>query len=60
MIIVNDLSPYQDTQVLHLFRENEEPLGWTLGDIKDISPTIPQHRVFPETMLIFIMIDKEG
>jgi len=48
MIIVNDLNPGQETQVLDLPMENQEALGWTIGDIRGISPTIVQHRIHVE------------
>ena len=31
-----------------LLRESKEALGWTLGDIKGISPSIVQHRIHLE------------
>jgi len=34
--------------MLNLLRENKEALGWTLGDIKGISPVIVQHRIHLE------------
>jgi len=40
MILANHLTLDQEKQVLDLLRENREALGWTLGDIRGISPTI--------------------
>jgi len=40
MIIANDLNLDQETQVLDLLMENQEALGWTLGDIRGISATL--------------------
>ena len=48
MIISNDLNPNQETQVLHLLKEDEEALAWSLGDIRGISPTIVQHIIHLE------------
>jgi len=31
--------------LIALLRGNKEALGWTLGDIKGISPSIVQHRI---------------
>ena len=31
--------------MISLLRENKEAPGWTLGDIKGISPFIVQHRI---------------
>ena len=48
VIHTNDLNSDQESQVLDLLRENQEALGWTLGDIHCISPTIVQHRIHLE------------
>ena len=45
MILTHDLAPNQEREVLDLVRENQQPLGWILGDIRCISPTIVQHRI---------------
>jgi len=45
MILANDLTLDQEKQVLDLLRENQEALGWTLGGIRGISPTIVQHCI---------------
>jgi len=34
--------------LITLLRENTEAIGWTLGDIKGISPSIGQHRIHLE------------
>jgi len=31
--------------LIALLKENKEAIGWTLGDIKGISPSIVQHRI---------------
>ena len=48
MILANHLTLDQEKQVLDLLKENQEALGWTLGDIRGIRPTIMQHRVHLE------------
>jgi len=45
VIIANDLNSDQEIEVLDLLRENQDALGWTLGGIKGITPTIMQHRI---------------
>jgi len=40
VIIASDLDQHQEEKLLNLLRENKEALGWTLGDIKGISPTV--------------------
>jgi len=34
--------------LIALLRDDKEAIGWTLGDIKDISPLIVQHRIYLE------------
>ena len=48
VIIASDLDGDQETKLIALLRENKEALGWTLGDIKGISPSIVQHRIHLE------------
>ena len=48
IIIASDLDGDQETKLIALLRENKEALGWTLGDIKGISPSIVQHRIHLE------------
>ena len=48
MIIVSDLNEDQDSKLLKVLKENKEAIGWTLGDIKGISPSIVQHRIHLE------------
>jgi len=38
----------QEDKLISLLRENKEALGWTLGDIKGISPSIVQHKTHLE------------
>jgi len=45
VIIASDLNQDQQEKLIDLLRENKEALGWTLGDIKGISPLIMQHRI---------------
>ena len=60
MILANNLTLDQEKQVLDLLRENQEALGWTLGDIRGISPTIVHTTFILRTMLSPIEIGKEG
>ena len=45
VIISADLDPIQEEELLTILRENQEALGWTMADIKGISPSIVQHRI---------------
>jgi len=40
VIIASDLNRDQEEKLFDLLRENKEAIGWTLGDIKGISPSI--------------------
>jgi len=40
IIITSDLDRDQGDKLIPLLKENKEALGWTLGDIKGISPSI--------------------
>ena len=42
MIISTDLDSSQEGKLLN---ENKEALGWTMANIKGISPSIVQHRI---------------
>jgi len=48
VIIASDLDRDQEDKLIYFLRENKEALGWTLGDIKDYSPSILQHRIHLE------------
>jgi len=48
VIIASDLDREQEDKLITLLRENKEALGWTLRDIKGISPFIVQHRIYLE------------
>jgi len=48
VIISSDLTEEQGEKLLTVLRENKEAIGWTLGDIKGISPSIVQHKIYLE------------
>jgi len=48
IIITSNLDRDQEDKLIALLRENKEAMGWTLGDIKGISPSIVQHRIHLE------------
>ena len=45
VIISSDLTTDQKEALLDVLRENMEAIGWTMADIKGISPTIVLHRI---------------
>ncbi|XP_074325904.1 uncharacterized protein LOC141663927 [Apium graveolens] len=44
-IIASNLTPSQEEELLIVLRENKEAIGWSIFDIKGISPTVVQHRI---------------
>ena len=45
MIIASHLTEQQEEDLLAVLRESREAIGWTMADIKGISPSIVQHRI---------------
>ncbi|XP_077237313.1 uncharacterized protein LOC143878987 [Tasmannia lanceolata] len=45
VIIVADLTSTQDEELIKLLKDNKEDIGWTMADIKGISPSIVQHHI---------------
>ena len=45
VIVASNLSRNQEEALLNLLRKNKEAIGWTVADIKGISPAICQHRI---------------
>ncbi|KAL5827957.1 hypothetical protein ACOSQ3_019799 [Xanthoceras sorbifolium] len=48
VIISSELSVEQDEKLLNLLREHKSALGWTIADIKGISPLVCSHRIHLE------------
>ena len=46
--IASDLDRGQEDKLITLLREDKEAVGWTLEDIRGISPSIVQHRIHLE------------
>jgi len=45
IIIASHLTEQQEEDLLAILRENREAIGWTMADIKEINPSIIQHRI---------------
>ena len=45
MIIASHLTKKQEKDLLTVLRKNREAIGWTIADIKGISPSIVQHWI---------------
>ena len=48
IIISSELSVVQGEKVLKMLNEHKSVLGWTVADIKGISPLICSHRIHLE------------
>ncbi|XP_031382022.1 uncharacterized protein LOC116196442 [Punica granatum] len=48
IIISSSLTGDQEQQLLSVLREHKEAIGWTIADIKGISPLICTHRIMLE------------
>ena len=48
MIIASDLVDAQEEKLLDILREHKEAIGWTIEDIKRISPSVVMHKVHLE------------
>ncbi|MDP0919621.1 hypothetical protein Q6272_31745, partial [Klebsiella pneumoniae] len=48
VIISSLLSDSQEKRLLNVLSEYKEAIGWTLADIKGISPTLCMHKIYLE------------
>jgi len=48
VITASDLDRDQEDKLIALLRQNKEVIGWNLGDIKGITPSIVQHKIHLE------------
>jgi hypothetical protein len=48
VIIAADLNEAQEQKLLDVFKEHKEAIGWSIGDIKGISPTMVMHKIHLE------------
>ncbi|CAN6579032.1 unnamed protein product [Malus baccata var. baccata] len=48
VIIAADLSSTEEDKLLHILRSYQDAIGWTIADIKGISPTICMHKILIE------------
>ena len=45
VIVVASLTPGEEEKLLRVLREHRTALGWTISDIKGISPSICMHKI---------------
>jgi hypothetical protein len=48
VIIASDLINTQEEELLDVLREYKEAIGWTIDDIKGISPSLVMHKIHIE------------
>jgi hypothetical protein len=48
VIIASDLKDNQEEELLEVLREHKEAIGWTIEDIKGISPSLVMHKIHLE------------
>jgi hypothetical protein len=48
VFIASDLPVAQEENVLDVLREHKEAIGWTIEDIKEISPSVVMHKIHLE------------
>ncbi|XP_021751645.1 uncharacterized protein LOC110717300 [Chenopodium quinoa] len=48
VIIASNLTPNQEQKLVHVLKEHKIALGWTVANIKGISPSMCQHRILLE------------
>ncbi|XP_031393661.1 uncharacterized protein LOC116205261 [Punica granatum] len=48
VIISKELTKVQEEQLIQVLKENQTAIGWTLADIKGISPSVCMHRILLE------------
>jgi hypothetical protein len=48
VIIASDLVDAQEEKLLDVLKEHKEAIGWTIEDIKEISPSVVMHKIHLE------------
>jgi hypothetical protein len=48
VIIASNLIDAQEEELLEVLREHKEATGWTIEDIKGISPLLVMHKIYLE------------
>ena len=50
VIVAASLTPKEEEKLLCVLKEHRTALGWTISDIKDISPSICMHKILMEEL----------
>ncbi|KAG5553970.1 hypothetical protein RHGRI_011741 [Rhododendron griersonianum] len=48
VIIASDLDDTQEEKLLNVLKEHKEAIGWSINDIKGVSPSLVMHRIHLE------------
>ena len=48
VLISFDLDDGQELELLNVLRDHKEVIGWSIGDIKGINPTVVMHKIHLE------------
>ena len=48
VIIASDLNADQEDQLIKILKEQKEAIGWTIADLKGISPSFVMHMIYLE------------
>ncbi|XP_050104654.1 uncharacterized protein LOC126584261 [Malus sylvestris] len=48
VIIASDLNPNEEDKLMRVLKESKTAIGWSIADIKGISPTMCMHRILLE------------
>ncbi|CAN6697883.1 unnamed protein product [Malus baccata var. baccata] len=48
VIIASDLNPIEEDKLMRVLKESKSAIGWSIADIKGISPTMCMHRILLE------------
>ena len=48
VVISFHLDPSQEESLIYLLKDHKSALGWTIADLKGISPTICTHKIYLE------------
>ena len=46
--MATNLSPTQEVQLLEVLKAHKAAIGWTIADLKGISPSICMHHIYTE------------
>ena len=52
VIIASDLDDLRERQLISVLQEHKEAIGWSIADIKGISPSVVMHRIHLEEKAI--------